>query len=55
MNIFGPRTRKGSNEGATLGSAKMYVDAHSNPRVLMASGNMSSDIDMGGNLVYGLP
>ena len=55
MNIFGPRTCKGSNEGDTLGSAEMYVDAHGNPRVLMASDNMSSDIDMDGNLVHGLP
>ena len=57
MSIFGERISRGSDMAEVLSdyAKKDYVDAQDNPRVLKAGDTMSGDLDMGGQLVRGLP
>ena len=58
MSIFGERTtRLGPDIGTILSdyAKKDYVDAQDALRILKAGDTMTGDLDMGGQLVRGLP
>ena len=56
MSIFGERIRRGPNMADLSDYAKKdYVDAQDGLRVLKAGDTMNGDLDMGGQLVRGLP
>ena len=57
MSIFGERISRGPDMAEVLSdyAKKDYVDAQDGLRVLKAGDTMSGDLDMGGQLVRGLP
>ena len=57
MSIFGERISRGPDLAEVLSdyAKKDYVDAQDGLRVLKAGDTMSGDLDMGGQLVRGLP
>ena len=57
MSIFGERISRGPDMAKVLSdyAKKDYVDAQDGLRVLKAGDTMSGDLDMGGQLVRGLP